>query len=312
METKLALSSKHSPQLELPSRETPDAFLSTSGTTTGSSVAPFSGLVLDWYGPEDEVRLQDSVNSLDLQDGAFDSWRELSDGDCSEGEYWGGEPEDVCQGTGESPDCGAGAVESSYRGEESGSGLERECASGFDQLGESASYCKEGVSETGVWGSGMAVKGERSQEHQVGVYPVSGGRVQADRPNGVADFDCEFFGHSLSGGDSDAPLGGAVLRRGASVPFRSLISTRAEMHTELQRRPISAVVSDWRIKCHWDRVLDKVSELNKRWAQRRGGENQGKRKGGVIAQWWKGVRRIEAHGGKSIWQELTSGSWEVW
>ena len=105
------------------------------------------------------------------------------------------------------------------------------------------------------------------------------------------------------------------LRRHASVPFLALVSTRAKMHSTLQKRPLSAVVSDWQMKWSWDRVLDKVAELNQRLAEKGvnaagpGGEERGT--GGVVAQWWKGVRRLEADGGLG-WRVLENGSWEVW
>ncbi|GAQ88465.1 hypothetical protein KFL_004310030 [Klebsormidium nitens] len=109
-------------------------------------------------------------------------------------------------------------------------------------------------------------------------------------------------------------FGGGALQCQASVLFRALVSTRASMHSKLRSRPISAVVSDWQMKWNWDLVLDKVSELNKRWAEHNGGgakRGGGSPRGGVVAQWWKGVRRTEA-GGKLTWRVLASGSWEVW
>ncbi|GAQ89776.1 hypothetical protein KFL_005610030 [Klebsormidium nitens] len=317
METSLEIPIEHSPRLEFPSRVTPDAFLSTSVTTTASSVTPLPGLVLEWpeswFGKVDVSHSQDSVNSPHAQGGAYDSWQEVSDGDCSESEYWGGELKRGCQGEGKSPEGKKGGSAGNCRRPESGSDHRRSSFEVAYKVGEREFDCREGVYEAGLGLSGARFTSERSREGQfgTGVWPVSGGgRVQSDRPSGVAEMDSKQLGHSPCGANSESPLVGGVLRRGASIPFMSLVSTRAKMHAELQRRPISAVVSDWRIKCHWDMVLDKVSELNKRWAQRRGGHDQGNREAGVIAQWWQGVRRIEAHGGKSIWQELSGGSWE--
>eukprot|EP00243_Klebsormidium_subtile_P000287 TRINITY_DN1049_c0_g1_i1.p1 TRINITY_DN1049_c0_g1~~TRINITY_DN1049_c0_g1_i1.p1 ORF type:complete len:254 (+),score=57.63 TRINITY_DN1049_c0_g1_i1:385-1146(+) len=108
--------------------------------------------------------------------------------------------------------------------------------------------------------------------------------------------------------------GGSAPQREASVLFRALVSTRASMHSKLQSRPISAVVSDWQMKWDWDLVLDKVSELNSRWTQQNAGSAKrvgGTPRVGAIAQWWKGVRRSE-EGGKLTWRVLASGSWEVW
>lgn len=109
-------------------------------------------------------------------------------------------------------------------------------------------------------------------------------------------------------------LRGEALQREASVAFCALVSTRASMHSKLRSRSISAVVSDWQMKWNWDLVLDKVSELNKRWTQHNEGGASGgggARRVGVVAQWWQGVRRSEA-GGKLTWRVLASGNWEVW
>jgi hypothetical protein len=95
------------------------------------------------------------------------------------------------------------------------------------------------------------------------------------------------------------------------VSFFSLVSTRASMCAKLRSRSVSVVVRDWQLKLDWDQVLDKVSELNQRLRQRCGGGFKEAKKGGVVAQWWEGGRRIEASG-KTTWHVLCHGSWEVW
>jgi hypothetical protein len=108
-------------------------------------------------------------------------------------------------------------------------------------------------------------------------------------------------------------LGGLYTPEGSLVriSFFSLVSTRASMCAKLRSRSVSVVVRDWQLKLDWDQVLDKVSELNKRLRQRRRGGVKEAKKGGVVAQWWEGGRRIEA-GGKTTWHVLCHGSWEVW